>query len=169
MSDPRVTIGAALGARTSEAAAVFLRVIGSSHPESGPPCWGDLAEHFEAILRTDEARVDVFEGLRVAGDLGALVLFLDLNRDRIGVLVHVWSVAPELPATIQCALVALLEWSNVSPELAARLHPAARALLTNAAARARDREFYAAQAGALRALRTRLPQVSVPASVARTP
>ncbi len=169
MSDPRGLLGAALGSRTGHATATFARVVSGDGAGNVPPCWGDLAEHFDAILTTDEARIDAFEGLRVAGDLGALLLFLDLNRARMGVLAHVWKVAHTLPATIQCAFVSLLEWSNVSPELAASLHPAARRLLTDPAARARDHEHYAAHAGALRALRTRLPQVTESASVARTP
>ena len=169
MSDPRVAIHAALAARATEAASAFRNVVGSAHPESGPPCWGDLADHFKEILATDDARIDVFEGLRAAGDLSALILFLDLNQYRHSVLAHVWTIAHELPATVQCALVSLLEWTNVSPELAARLHPAARRLITDQNARARDREFFAAQAAALRSLRTRLPQVSVSVSVARTP
>ena len=169
MNDPRVVLGAALGSRTGIATATFARVVSGDGAGTVPPCWGDLAEHFDAILTTDEARIDAFEGLRVAGDLGALLLFLDLNRARAGVLAHVWTVAHALPATIQCALVSLFEWSNVSPELAARLHPAARRLLTDPEARARDHEHYAAHVGALRALRTRLPQVTESASVARTP
>jgi hypothetical protein len=169
VSDPRVVLGAALGSRTGIATAAFARVLSGDGAGSVPPCWGDLAEHFDAILTTDEARIDAFEALRAAGDLGALLLFLDLNRARTGVLAHVWTVARTLPATIQCAFVSLLEWSNVAPELAAGLHPAARRLLIDPEARVRDHEHYAAHAAALRALRTRLPQVTESASVARTP
>jgi hypothetical protein len=166
--DPRTAIGTALDARKTEGAAAFRRILGAAHPETGLPCWGDLADHFDALLTTDEARIDVFEGLRSAGELAALVLFLALNRTHPGVLEHVWQVAPELPATIQCALVSLYEWANVSRELAATLHPAARVLLADPDARDRDREFYAAQAGALRAQRTRLSQVSESAGALRT-
>jgi hypothetical protein len=139
----------------------------SSDADAVLPCWGDLADHFNAILATDEARIDVFEALRAVGDLGALVLFLDLNRSRPAVLQHVWSVAAALPATTQCALVSLDESAPVASELAAKLHPAARLLLADPAARARDHEMYAAHAAALRSLRTRLPQVTEPGP--RTP
>ena len=166
MSDPRASISAALRTRTGQAALAFERVV-SSAGEAMPPCWGDLADHFDAILATDEARVEVFEALRTVGDLGALVLFLDLNRTWPAVIQHVWSVAGTLPATTQCALVSLDETTPVSADVAAKLHPAARLLLADPAARARDHEMYAAHAAALRALRTRLPQVTEPGP--RTP
>jgi hypothetical protein len=166
MSDPRASIGAALHARACKAVLGFARVV-SGEGETTAPCWGDLADHFNALLATDEARIEVFEALRTVGDLGALVLFLDLNRARPAVLQHVWSVAQALPATTQCALVSLDEWAPVSSEVAAKLHPAARLLLADPAARARDHEMYAAHAAALRAQRTRLPQVSEPGP--RTP
>jgi hypothetical protein len=169
MTDPRIALGAALGSRAGAATTAFARVVSGEGSDGDPPCWGELAEHFDAILTTDEARIDAFEALRAAGDLGALLLFLDLNRVRAGVLAHVWTVVHTLPATIQCAFVSLVEWTNVSPELAARLHPAARRLLTDPEARARDHEHYAAHVGALRALRTRLPEVTASAGVARTP
>ena len=169
MSDPRALLRAALSARSHAASAAFARIIGGENQRDCPLCWGDLAEHFDAVFRTDEARLDAFEGLRAAGELGALVLFLDLNRRRSGVLAGVWTVASSLPATVQCALVSLDEQVAFPNELTARLHPAARALLRDPIARAKEREFYAAQAGALRALRTRTPQVTETASVARTP
>ena len=166
MNDPRATIGAALRARTGQAALAFERVV-SSAGETVPACWGDLADHFNAILATDEARIDVFEALRAVGDLGALVLFLDLNRSRPAVLQHVWSVVDALPATTQCALVSLDESALVATERVTKLHPAARLLVADPAARARDHEMYAAHAAALRGQRTRLPQVSEPGP--RTP
>jgi hypothetical protein len=163
MSDPRASIVAALLTRAVQAALAFARVV-SPGGEAMPPCWGDLADHFNAILATDEARIEVFEALRTVGDLGALVLFLDLNRTRPAVLQHVWSVAQALPATTQCALVSLDESASVASEVAAKLHPAARLLLADTAARARDHEMYAAHAASLRAQRTRLPQVTEPGS-----
>jgi hypothetical protein len=163
MSDPRAPISAALRARTGRAALAFARVV-SADGETTAPCWGDLADHFAALLSTDEARIDAFEALRAVGDLGALVLFLDLNRTRPAVLQHVWSVAPALPATTQCALVSLDESAPVSSEAAPKLHPAARLLVADPAARTRDHEMYAAHAAALRAQRTRLPQVTEPGS-----
>jgi hypothetical protein len=168
MSDPRVTIGAALRARTGNGVAAFARVVASIE-DGVAPCWGDLAEHFNTLLATDEERIDAFEGLRAAGDLSALIVFLDLNRARPGVLASVWKLAPELPATVQCALVSLDVAGAVPADGSARLHPAARALLADPGARERDHEFYAAQAAALRGFRTRAPQVSEPAPVARTP
>jgi hypothetical protein len=155
-----------LRTRAGAAALAFARVV-ASDAEAVAPCWGDLADHFNAILVTDEARIDVFEALRAVGDLGALVLFLDLNRSHPAVLQHVWSVAGTLPATTQCALVSLDETAPVASELAAKLHPAARLLLADPAACARDHEMYAAHAAALRSLRTRLPQVTEPGP--RTP
>jgi hypothetical protein len=169
VTDPRALLRAALAARAHTASGAFARAVGGDDHGSTPLCWGDLAEHFNAIFTTDEARLDAFEALRTARDLSALVLFLDLNRGRPGVLAGVWGVVSSLPATVQCALVALDLDVRASGEDAARLHPAARALLCDPVARAKEREFYAAQAGALRALRTRAPQVTEPASVARTP
>jgi len=167
-TDPRVTIVAALRTRTSAPVAAFARVIGVD-AEGVVPCWGDLADNFDRLLTTDDARAEAFEGLRAAGDLSALLVFLDLNRARPAVLGHVWAVAAELPATTQCALVSLDPLATVPSEVAVSLHPGARALLGDASARAREHEFYAAQAAALRAFRTRAPQVSVPAQPARTP
>jgi hypothetical protein len=166
--DPRAKIGAALLARPGDGPRAFARVIPSDE-HGAVACWGDLADHFDQILTTDAARIDAFEGLRSAGDLSALLVFLDLNRARPNVLAHVWSVAPELPATIQCALVSLDVAAQVPADVAARLHPAARALLADPRARERDHEFYAAQAAALRAFRARAPQVSASTPAARTP
>ncbi len=166
MIDPRDKIGAALVARPGQGARAFARVIPADE-HGAALCWGDLAEQFDQILTADDARIDAFEGLRAAGDLSALLVFLDLNRARPGVLARVWSIASELPATIQCALVSLDEKAEVPPGLAAALHPAARQLLADPAARARDHEVYAAHAAALRVFRTRAPQVSEPG--VRTP
>jgi hypothetical protein len=168
VKDPRDTIGAALLARSSEAAHAFARVI-VPDAQGSAACWGDLADHFDRLLTTDDSRIDAFEGLRAAGDLSALLVFLDLNRTHPVVLGHVWKVAPELPATIQCALVSLDVTAAVPADIGARLHPAARALLADPAARERDHEFYVAQAAALRVFRTRAPQVSEPAPARRTP
>ncbi|MGO8999523.1 MAG: hypothetical protein ACLQVI_39870 [Polyangiaceae bacterium] len=166
MSAPHDVIGAALRTRPSGAVLAFARGL-AADARGILPCWGDLALDFDRLLVTDDARLDAFEALRAAGDLGALVVFLDLNRSWAGVLAEVWKLAPELPATIQCALVSLDASAPVPANLAARLHPAARALLENPAARARDHEVYAAHAAALRAFRTRAPQVSEPG--VRTP
>jgi hypothetical protein len=166
--DPRETIGEALRARASVGVHAFAQVIA---PDSSGAvlCWGELADHFDRLLADDGARLEAFEGLRAAADLSALVVFLDLNRARPGVLGAVWKLASELPATIQCALVSLDLSGDVPTGAAAKLHPAARALLADAPARERDHQFYAAQAAALRAFRTRAPQVSEPAHSARTP
>ena len=169
MSDPRAAIASALGAHASAPAASSLRRVVASVSERLPPCWGELGEQFTRHLTTDEARIKLFERLRSVGDLGALVLFLDLNRARPGVLAHVWSVAPDLPATAQCALVSLDDDEPHHSVLAACLHPAARILLVNPRARARDRGFYAALATSLRAQRTRPSPIPEPASVAPTP
>jgi hypothetical protein len=166
VSAPHDAIGAALRARSSGAVLTFARGL-AADARGVLPCWGDLALDFDRLLPTDDARLDAFEGLRAAGDLSALLVFLDLNRTRPGVLARVWSVASELPATIQCALVSLGDTAAVPPGLAAALHPAARQLLADPAARARDHEVYAAHAAALRAVRTRAPQVSE--SGVRTP
>lgn len=156
---PHEAIGAALRARTHTAVLAFARGI-AADAKGVWPCWGDLALDFDRLLTADDARLDAFEGLRAAGDLSALLVFLELNRGRSSVLAAVWKLAPELPATIQCALVALDPGGAVPAEVAARLHPGARALLRDPAARARDHEVYAAHAAALRAFRTRASQVT---------
>jgi hypothetical protein len=161
VTDPRDTIGAALRERTSAAVAAFARAVA---PDAAGhiSCWGDLAEDFDRLLGEDDARIDAFEGLRAAGDLLALLVFLDLNRIRPSVLAHVWKIAPSLPATTQCALVSLDASAPIPAEVAALLHPGARALLKDPAARARDHEFYAAHAASLRAFRTRAQKVTEP-------
>ena len=165
MSGPRDTISAALRQRTSAPVAAFTRGI-APDDKGAAPCWGDLAEDFDRLLTTDDARLDALEGLRAAGDLLALLVFLDLNRARPGVLARMWKLAPELPATTQCALVSLDPAAAVPADVVPLLHPGARALVADAAARARDHEFYAAHAAALRAFRMRAPQVTEPT---RTP
>jgi hypothetical protein len=168
MRDPRETIGEALRARAGGSVRAFAQVI-TADPSGAVLCWGELADHFDRLLADDSARLEAFEGLRAAADLSALVVFLDLNRARPGVLAAVWKVASELPATIQCALVSLDLSAELPADAAAKLHPAARALLADGPSRERDHQFYAAQAAALRAFRTRAPQVSEPAHSARTP
>ena len=161
----RDAILAALRARTSAAVATFARVVAEDAP-GALACWGDLADSFEHLLSSDEARIDAFEALRAVGDASALLVFLDLNRARPAVLAHVWSVAPTLPATIQCALASLDVGAAPAADRVRDLHPAARRLATDAEARARDHETYAAHAAALRAFRTRAPQVSEPGASA---
>jgi hypothetical protein len=161
----RAAILTALRAHTSAPMAAFARVVAEDAPGAFA-CWGDLADSFDHLLPTDEARIDAFEALRAAGDMSALLVFLDLNRARPAVLAHVWSVAPSLPATTQCALVSLDPGAAPSPERVRELHPAARRLVEDADARARDHETYAAHAAALRAFRTRAPQVSEPGASA---
>jgi hypothetical protein len=161
----RAAILTALRARTSAPVGAFARVVAEDAP--GPlACWGDLADSFDRLLPTDEARIDAFEALRAAGDLSALLVFLDLNRARAGVLAHVWSVARALPRATQCALVSLDLGAAPPPERVRELHPAARRLAVDPDARARDHETYAAHAAALRAFRTRAPQVSEPVASA---
>ena len=157
----RAAILTALRAHTSAPVTAFARVVAEDAPGAFA-CWGDLADSFDHLLPTDEARIDAFEALRAAGDLSALLVFLDLNRARPAVLAHVWSVAPSLPATTQYALVSLDLGAVPAPERAAELHPAARRLAGDPDARARDHETYAAHGAALRAFRTRAPHVSEP-------
>ena len=156
MTDPRVLISTAFRARSHPAVESFGRFVAGEGSGDVPPCWGDIADSFAAALSSDEARVEAFEGLRASGDLGALILFLDLQRDEANVLAHAWAVAHELPPVVQCALVSLHVDATAPEGVGTRLHPAARNLLADADARARDHEFYAARAAALRSLRTRM-------------
>lgn len=165
MTEPRSLLSAALCGRAHPDVQSFGRFVAGETSGNVPPCWGDIVDAFDGALPTDEARVEAFEGLRASGDLGALILFLDHHRDLPNVLAQVWAVASELPVVVQCALVSL---NDTPPECdVARLHPAARNLLADADARARDHEFYAARAAALRSFRTRMS--GLPAHSAQTP
>jgi len=169
MNDARTLVSAALRERSHPNVESFGRfVCGETNP-AVPPCWGDIVDAFDEALPTDDSRIEAFEGLRGAGDLGAILLFLDHHRDAPNVLAHVWAVAAELSPAAQCAVVSLNEPPAVPDGCIERLHPAARALLRDEVARARDHEFYAARAAALRSLRTRIAHLLGPEHPARTP
>jgi hypothetical protein len=170
VSDPRAFIADAMRALNRSSASAFAHFL-SDGVAGALPCWGGLADHFEAIFTTDEDRVAAWDALSVVGERAALLLFLDLNRARPAVLRAVLARASELPATIQVALVTLEGTPEPSAEEARRLHPAARAALADPTARQRERAFYAACARSLRD--QRVPVIRKPitehASVARAP
>jgi hypothetical protein len=116
-------------------------------------CWGTLAEEAAHLFARTEDALELWRALMLVGDARALLVFLDLFRERIEVLREVVESLPLLPATVQCAVVSMPEVEALlSPAL--DLHPAARELLAaSPSTRRKEHALHTARMRALRALR----------------
>lgn len=145
----------AVGAASGADFARFLRGDGAT----APPCWGAIAQQFDATFVEDGPRIDVLEALFDLGERRALLLFMEINRGRPTVLAALLRFAPRLAPAEQRALVAIvLHDGIVKIDEAARgaLHPGARELLgAPGRALASERELFEARVGALRAMHMR--------------
>jgi hypothetical protein len=117
-------------------------------------CWGDLADAAHASLQSDAERLALWHALLDAGDIRALMLFIDLQRDRPDVLREMLADAARVPFTVQCALVTAPEVARLGAPAPAGLCAAARELIgAPEERRSRDRAVYEAHMSALRAQR----------------
>jgi hypothetical protein len=148
---------------TTKAATFADEIVDAALPE-GPLCWGHLVDRFEALFPSDGDRLSVLPALITAGDLGALLLFLDLCRDRPTVLAAIAKEAPRLPFTVQCALASMPETRTLLSSAPALHHAAAAIVAGDDALRAREHAVYSAHMSALRSHRTRAPKLSVATS-----
>lgn len=148
----------ALGTTT---AAIFADEVVDAAPPDGPLCWGHLVDRFEALFPNDDDRLSVLPALIGAGDIGVLLLFLDVCRDRAAVLAALAKEAARLPFTVQCAFASMPETRTLLRNAPALHHAAAAIVAGDDALRAREHAVYAAHMTALRSHRTRVPKSSV--------
>jgi hypothetical protein len=121
-------------------------------------CWGNLADHVLDHVVRDDDRIALWRVLVDIADRRPLLVFLDLNRDRPGVLRAVLEDVAHLPATLQCALVSMPEAQALLAPVVARLHPAALEVLeAGEEAKGRERVLYEAHMKSLRAQRAAAP------------
>ncbi len=117
-------------------------------------CWGNLADHVRSQITVDADRIELWRVLVDIGDRRALLLFLDLNRDRPSVLRAIFDAADGLAPVIQCALVTMPEAAPLLRLPLPHLGSAARELIASGAESiARDRATYEAHMSALRGQR----------------
>jgi hypothetical protein len=116
-------------------------------------CWGNLAEEAARLFACAEDVWILWRALVLVGDARALLVFLDLFRERAEVLHKVVESLSSLPATVQCAVVSMPEAEPLlSPDL--DLHPAALELLAaSPQVRRQEHALHTARMRALRALR----------------
>jgi hypothetical protein len=116
-------------------------------------CWGNLAEEAARLFARTEDALVFWRALVLVGDARALLVFLDLFRERVEVLIEVVESLSSLPPTVQCAVVSMPETEALlSPAL--DLHPAAIELLAaSPSMRRKEHALHTARMRALRALR----------------
>lgn len=148
----RQRIREALLRRPSPALLAFGEAIAARNGDR-MACWGNLADHILERFERDEDRLALWRALVEVRDLRPLLLFLDLNRDRPGVLRAILQEPEALPAVIQCALVSMPETQPLlEPQPA--LHPAALEIVSGGeTVRQRERALYEAHMASLKAQR----------------
>lgn len=126
-----------------------------------PRCWGDMVSVFHDVAKSDEARLDIFDGLVELGEWRPLALFLDAVRSQPSVLRVVAGRAAELPMEAQKAFVSLPEAAALWEQLPADIHPAAAALVSGSEdQREREREVVLGQVRKLQS--HRVPKEGAP-------
>ncbi len=149
----REQIGAALRELASPVLHAFAEKIVAIEDELCP-CWGTLADFVDATIERDEDRIALWHVLVAVGDRRPLLLFLDLNRDRPTVLAAIADDVGKLAPALQCAFVTMPESAAVLERALPNLGPAALELIGQGdEALVRERAVYAAQMGALRAMK----------------
>jgi hypothetical protein len=115
-------------------------------------CWGSLVQSLEELCSDDVDYHALLDKLVALGDGRALLLFLSAARERTAVIEAAAARIAELPRTVQCALVALPEFTPLARELASDVCAAARELADDPGKREAARQVYASHIGALRSM-----------------
>jgi hypothetical protein len=121
-------------------------------------CWGNLADLVLDCMEHDADRIAFWRALVDVGDRRALLLFLDLNRDRPAALAAILDDADRLSPALQRALVSMPEAAALLERALPKLGPSALELLGGGEdALARERALYEAHMASLRAQRAAAP------------
>src|SRR5437868_13744966 len=107
MDPRRHAMALVFGALGSEAGRDFARFLGGEGADA-PPCWGTIAEQFDASFPEDGPRLELLEAFLDLGDREMLLLFLDASRTRPRILAALVASAARLAPSEQRALVALI-------------------------------------------------------------
>jgi hypothetical protein len=152
----RARFEAAFSALNSAGAQTFAASLRGEGMQDRMPCWGGLAEVFSTAFTTEAAMLEALGVLATDGDSRALLVFLHLTRTEKRVLEEMARIAPSLPLVVQRALVALAP-DAVNEASAQGLASVARALLSSAHDRGREREQVERRIEELLALRCLAP------------
>jgi len=123
---PRISIARRLDALDTEKTRGFATFIREGD-DSPIPCWGAIADQFDAEFTDDDARMTVLDSLVEEGDRRALYLFVHLARSREKLLARMARRARKLPLSIQRALASLPEAEAVVEKSLKRFSPSAQA------------------------------------------
>jgi len=170
---PRTLLSDTIEALALPQAQSYAEFIRAGDPGGPVPCWGALAERFDEEFTGNEDRKALWNALADSGDRRALLLFLELNRDRPEVMETVVHEANRLPPALQRTLVAFNEVTELVADHLDIFTPAARQLFeAGTEARAREHELVQSRVGRLRMYRYYVPDTVNPADesgVARGP
>jgi hypothetical protein len=124
--------------------------LGSSIAQGG--CWGTLVGDLERICTENDDYLALFDILVQLKEARALLLFVMAVRKKPAIFEHVARRADELPRTVQCALVSLPDFDEISRTPRETLCAAAREVLLDPIARTEARIEYEAHTGHLRSM-----------------
>ncbi len=123
---PRTAIAKRLDVLDTKRATSFAAFIQLG--DGGPiPCWGAIAEQFDAEFTEDDERMVVLSALIEEGDRRALLLFLHLARPRPAILARMARRARKLPLSVQRALISLPEAEDAVQRSLKRFAPSVQA------------------------------------------
>ncbi|MFH1690576.1 MAG: hypothetical protein ABIE42_10140 [Candidatus Eisenbacteria bacterium] len=125
---PRESLSERIAGLDIAEAKTFAAFIREGDLDMPTPCWGAIATRFEDVFASDEDRLAVLNALIAEGDRRPLDLFLQVNRKRPALLASLCERADELPAPVQCALIAIPEAALFVEEALERFGPDARRL-----------------------------------------
>ena len=155
---PRETLSARIEALDLPQAKGYADFIRGGDPSGPVPCWGAIAERFQADFDKTADRKALWDVLLAEGDRRPLLLYLHVNRDRPEIMTQVLADADRLPRALQRSLVAYPEVADQLTAHLDKLDPAARQLFeAGPEVLGREREQVEARVAQLTAFRYFVP------------
>ncbi|PIE65593.1 MAG: hypothetical protein CSA24_02420 [Deltaproteobacteria bacterium] len=128
ISVPRKTLSARIEALDLPQAKNYADFIRAGDANGPVPCWGAIAERFQADFDKTADRKALWDVLLAEGDRRPLLLYLHVNRDRPEIMAQVLKDVGRLPRALQRVLVSFSEVADQLPAHLDKLDPAARQL-----------------------------------------
>lgn len=160
--DPRAHIAAHLETQASPKAAAFAAFVRGEATNAPVPCWGAIFDRFATDYASNAERLEALDKLIAAGDRRALLLFLELAKADEGLRAGLIARAPQLPPSVQRALVALDGMDQALAPVADQLVRSAQQLIGDDEARRKELQEHDARVAELLSFRFFSPDDPAP-------
>jgi len=151
--DPRAHFATQPEAMASPKAVAFASFVRGQDTSGPVPCWGAIFERFAADYATDSERLSALDTLIEAGDRRAPLLSVELAKTNEGLRAGLVARAPQLPPSVQRALVALDGMEQALVPVADQLVRSAQQLLDDDNARRKELQEHDARVAELLSFR----------------